>query len=125
MIRRPPRSTLFPYTTLFRSLHVWSRQICRAADAHSNIGKHQVENPPEPTRASRRVATHPDAHAAPSAPRVLVPACERRIRVALPSGLGSVAPLLPPAPAPFPSESLRLPSPIPNRSDTTSQEIGG
>src|SRR5438309_4242940 len=22
MIRRPPRSTLFPYTTLFRSLHV-------------------------------------------------------------------------------------------------------
>src|SRR3712207_7866464 len=23
MIRRPPRSTLFPYTTLFRSLIVW------------------------------------------------------------------------------------------------------
>src|SRR5258708_29836263 len=23
MIRRPPRSTLFPYTTLFRSVHVW------------------------------------------------------------------------------------------------------
>src|SRR2546427_9561019 len=23
MIRRPPRSTLFPYTTLFRSLKVW------------------------------------------------------------------------------------------------------
>src|SRR2546422_8461789 len=23
MIRRPPRSTLFPYTTLFRSLHVF------------------------------------------------------------------------------------------------------
>src|SRR3989441_5577406 len=23
MIRRPPRSTLFPYTTLFRSLHVY------------------------------------------------------------------------------------------------------
>src|SRR2546429_8953023 len=23
MIRRPPRSTLFPYTTLFRSLHMW------------------------------------------------------------------------------------------------------
>src|SRR2546430_9595250 len=23
MIRRPPRSTLFPYTTLFRSLAVW------------------------------------------------------------------------------------------------------
>src|SRR5256885_5660149 len=25
MIRRPPRSTLFPYTTLFRSLLVWQR----------------------------------------------------------------------------------------------------
>src|SRR2546426_9358976 len=24
MIRRPPRSTLFPYTTLFRSSSVWS-----------------------------------------------------------------------------------------------------
>src|SRR2546430_13208174 len=24
MIRRPPRSTLFPYTTLFRSDHDWS-----------------------------------------------------------------------------------------------------
>src|SRR2546427_8187348 len=28
MIRRPPRSTLFPYTTLFRS---WVRFTCRAA----------------------------------------------------------------------------------------------
>src|SRR5260370_32277846 len=27
MIRRPPRSTLFPYTTLFRSLVVW-RALC-------------------------------------------------------------------------------------------------
>src|SRR3989475_12585553 len=30
MIRRPPRSTLFPYTTLFRSLHVpaaWSAML--------------------------------------------------------------------------------------------------
>src|SRR5258708_24256416 len=25
MIRRPPRSTLFPYTTLFRSHHYWSK----------------------------------------------------------------------------------------------------
>src|SRR3712207_8544654 len=25
MIRRPPRSTLFPYTTLFRSERLWSR----------------------------------------------------------------------------------------------------
>src|SRR3712207_7122139 len=30
MIRRPPRSTLFPYTTLFRS---WSAEQSRAVDA--------------------------------------------------------------------------------------------
>src|SRR3712207_7721873 len=30
MIRRPPRSTLFPYTTLFRSRVVW-RQVRRQA----------------------------------------------------------------------------------------------
>src|SRR5256885_9899238 len=30
MIRRPPRSTLFPYTTLFRSLHM--RALERAKD---------------------------------------------------------------------------------------------
>src|ERR1039457_3699833 len=27
MIRRPPRSTLFPYTTLFRSRHAHRRQL--------------------------------------------------------------------------------------------------
>src|SRR5207244_13369980 len=26
MIRRPPRSTLFPYTTLFRSIQAWADQ---------------------------------------------------------------------------------------------------
>src|SRR5256885_12797353 len=32
MIRRPPRSTLFPYTTLFRSLYRWSAGlVLRAA----------------------------------------------------------------------------------------------
>src|SRR3712207_7519268 len=30
MIRRPPRSTLFPYTTLFRSLDVDRRAVLRA-----------------------------------------------------------------------------------------------
>src|SRR3989440_4233891 len=28
MIRRPPRSTLFPYTTLFRSDRDWSSDVC-------------------------------------------------------------------------------------------------
>src|ERR1044072_7091913 len=32
MIRRPPRSTLFPYTTLFRSIGYHSPEIREAAD---------------------------------------------------------------------------------------------
>src|SRR5437764_6378927 len=38
MIRRPPRSTLFPYTTLFRSL----RALGRARGQHLPIVLHQV-----------------------------------------------------------------------------------
>src|SRR3989454_4938363 len=47
MIRRPPRSTLFPYTTLFRSLHVE-----RAA---------HVQRPAERLRQLERHAHHPVA----------------------------------------------------------------
>src|SRR5258707_11894255 len=49
MIRRPPRSTLFPYTTLFRSDHVGldreplpdlgaADEIDRHADRHQRVG---------------------------------------------------------------------------------------
>src|SRR2546429_5679802 len=44
MIRRPPRSTLFPYTTLFRSvvvgarLHRLERKIVRSVRAHDDDG---------------------------------------------------------------------------------------
>src|SRR2546421_1881399 len=31
MIRRPPRSTLFPYTTLFRSFHIYKQKF---VDSH-------------------------------------------------------------------------------------------
>src|SRR2546429_7368878 len=34
MIRRPPRSTLFPYTTLFRSLIT---DVVRAASGHEHV----------------------------------------------------------------------------------------
>src|SRR5438270_3362192 len=34
MIRPPPRSTLFPYTTLFRSLASWG---CYAADSNERL----------------------------------------------------------------------------------------
>src|SRR3712207_7625573 len=40
MIRRPPRSTLFPYTTLFRSQH---RTLVRDGLAHHDVeGAHAV-----------------------------------------------------------------------------------
>src|SRR2546430_5856144 len=35
MIRRPPRSTLFPYTTLFRSRRAWLAHDAAALVAHS------------------------------------------------------------------------------------------
>src|SRR3712207_8883793 len=34
MIRRPPRSALFPYTTLFRSLHAGALGALGVEDAH-------------------------------------------------------------------------------------------
>src|SRR5258707_2850193 len=40
MIRRPPRSTLFPYTTLFRSETPAARHLREAACWISDIGSH-------------------------------------------------------------------------------------
>src|SRR5438132_6899297 len=46
MIRRPPRSTLFPYTTLFRSYHLTSpagwgikfaRRLCAISQRHHGL----------------------------------------------------------------------------------------
>src|SRR5690348_17356180 len=40
MIRRPPRSTLFPYTTLFRSRHrAGERSVARDADDRSDLAR--------------------------------------------------------------------------------------
>src|SRR3712207_8854422 len=36
MIRRPPRSTLFPYTTLFRSM-IWERAVSSPTLVASNL----------------------------------------------------------------------------------------
>src|SRR2546430_10900586 len=38
MIRRPPRSTLFPYTTLFRSEPLTAQEVTRTAVALSALG---------------------------------------------------------------------------------------
>src|SRR5438067_3515332 len=39
MIRRPPRSTLFPYTTLFRSIRVACGRCCVRAFSPSRRGR--------------------------------------------------------------------------------------
>src|SRR5256885_5315787 len=39
MIRRPPRSTLFPYTTLFRSRAGWCCEHCRMPHGTELISK--------------------------------------------------------------------------------------
>src|SRR3712207_7955893 len=38
MIRRPPRSTLFPYTTLFRSLSISEETLSCAISADGEVG---------------------------------------------------------------------------------------
>src|SRR5256885_12816316 len=42
MIRRPPRSTLFPYTTLFRSV-VWAGEFGRTPFAQGSDGRDHNE----------------------------------------------------------------------------------
>src|SRR2546430_3976618 len=37
MIRRPPRSTLFPYTTLFRSRELRHHELCLAEDDRERV----------------------------------------------------------------------------------------
>src|SRR3712207_6974037 len=44
MIRRPPRSTLFPYTTLFRSKLAQLDQMVRCAEAHGCRMLHLVQH---------------------------------------------------------------------------------
>src|SRR5436190_17131184 len=51
MIRRPPRSTLFPYTTLFRSL---SRGLRRGKTLWSQGGQHSIESLSLPPNAAHR-----------------------------------------------------------------------
>src|SRR5436305_11731714 len=48
MIRRPPRSTLFPYTTLFRSVHCTHGDHIRVVAGSSNCAvavQHRVVRP--------------------------------------------------------------------------------
>src|SRR5256884_2156902 len=58
MIRRPPRSTLFPYTTLFRSL-VERRKQPHVARGVARAGGGQGRRPPDRARTRiQRTQTH-------------------------------------------------------------------
>src|SRR3712207_8381214 len=63
MIRRPPRSTLFPYTTLFRSLLALRVAHQHPADRHAHAGvmpKGRARDDVQPARALAIPALHPD-----------------------------------------------------------------
>src|SRR5260370_19400047 len=45
MIRRPPRSTLFPYTTLFRSLRYCFKELAVVRAECVTLGMHQIDGP--------------------------------------------------------------------------------
>src|SRR5690349_23918256 len=58
MIRRPPRSTLFPYTTLFRS-----RPICRSSRTASRTTRSSCPPTPRPpSGAARRNCGRSEEH---------------------------------------------------------------
>src|SRR3712207_8753833 len=46
MIRRPPRSTLFPYTTLFRSMtEIWACANCRSVNRPKSSRCYSCDTP--------------------------------------------------------------------------------
>src|SRR5256885_8683234 len=53
MIRRPPRSTLFPYTTLFRSQDVVARQVVSAV-REGQTGLPDPTQAPAPVRRKKK-----------------------------------------------------------------------
>src|SRR3712207_7305755 len=53
MIRRPPRSTLFPYTTLFRSVGQRGEAVMVAPDADAHVGVGEL------ARERRRIGDDP------------------------------------------------------------------
>src|SRR2546426_3312018 len=59
MIRRPPRSTLFPYTTLFRSQIVFGRRRRRFEAGHFVLGMRGSEGDRERDQGAEQEG-HPD-----------------------------------------------------------------
>src|SRR2546429_7274222 len=53
MIRRPPRSTLFPYTTLFRSLHQVGTPVPLGSLLRLGLEGRVIQKHPVPQRQAR------------------------------------------------------------------------
>src|SRR3712207_7773776 len=60
MIRRPPRSTLFPYTTLFRSLKIRTGPLAADKVPVARGSTIEIVNTPEPTTAERVGIDYPN-----------------------------------------------------------------
>src|SRR2546430_12548514 len=61
MIRRPPRSTLFPYTTLFRSQRLWTRRperMCLVAQSQFGSRRHGLPPSGEHTSELQSQSNH-------------------------------------------------------------------
>src|SRR5690242_21543622 len=66
MIRRPPRSTLFPYTTLFRSVdtgEAGAQRVVAGADPHATAGAVRLRRQARPPdRSLHRLARRSEEH---------------------------------------------------------------
>src|SRR3712207_7696712 len=63
MIRRPPRSTLFPYTTLFRSLHGVLALRARLADGLHRVARDELPLDSAGEHADRKSTRLNSSHA--------------------------------------------------------------
>src|SRR5258705_2470403 len=62
MIRRPPRSTLFPYTTLFRSPATDAGVATPRPPAPPDPTRERIVVPPEPVRADAITSSRSEEH---------------------------------------------------------------
>src|SRR2546427_6319988 len=53
MIRRPPRSTLFPYTTLFRSVELVERMLAAPSPVPRRLKRKKIANEERASRLRR------------------------------------------------------------------------
>src|SRR5258708_34200316 len=115
MIRRPPRSTLFPYTTLFRSRVLTGeedRTVCRMAWQEYTDGGEYIQVTPEDdnwTIARLRLVTGAAPasharHAAPTPPPPPLPQRRPRHHATPPPQPQRAAPASAPAPCPPPQD---------------------